>query len=66
MVLTPSNVIPCSTFRSLAEHGKKGFYEGAVAEAIVKAVNAKGGVFAREDLKEHATAFPEPIHTTYK
>ena len=61
-----NSYFPRRTFRLLAEHGKKGFYEGPVAEAIVKAVNSRGGVFTLEDLKAHETAFPEPIHTTYK
>jgi len=43
-----------NTFRELAKNGKKGFYEGKVAEAIVKAVQEKGGVLTLDDLKRHA------------
>ena len=42
------------TFRLLAEHGKKGFYEGEVAEAVVKVVEDLKGYLSLEDLKEHA------------
>lgn len=28
-----------ATFRSVAEHGKKGFYEGRIAEAIVECLS---------------------------
>jgi gamma-glutamyltranspeptidase/glutathione hydrolase len=38
-------------FKRLANEGKKGFYEGDVAEAIVNAVRKKGGVMSLEDLR---------------
>ena len=41
------------TFRSLAEQGKKGFYEGYVADAIIKVVSDQGGVLCHDDLKHH-------------
>jgi len=41
------------TYRLLAEHGKKGFYEGEVAEAVISAVQARGGVMSLGDLKDH-------------
>lgn len=43
-----------NTFRLVAERGKKGFYEGPVAEALVKVVKDLGGYITMEDLKEHA------------
>jgi gamma-glutamyltranspeptidase/glutathione hydrolase len=42
------------TFRSLAANGKKGFYEGRVAEALVKVVQDLGGYITLDDLKYHA------------
>jgi gamma-glutamyltranspeptidase/glutathione hydrolase len=41
------------TFRRLAQLGKKGFYEGPVAEAFVSAVSAQGGRHSLDDLKRH-------------
>lgn len=41
------------TYRLLAEHGRKGFYEGEVAEAIISVVQARGGVLSLRDLKDH-------------
>ena len=41
------------TYRELAEKGRKGFYEGRVAEEIVKVVKDRGGVLSLEDLKRH-------------
>jgi len=54
------------TFRALAEHGKAGFYEGRVAEEIVRVLESMGGVMTLEDLKNHYNTFPEPITTNYK
>lgn len=41
------------TFRTLAKGGKKGFYEGRIAEALVKVVKDLGGHLSLEDLKYH-------------
>lgn len=41
------------TLRFLAEAGKKGFYEGPIAEAIVKVVQDLGGYLTLDDLKNH-------------
>lgn len=42
-----------TTFRRLAEHGRAGFYEGPVAEAIVKVVQSLGGHLTVADLQRH-------------
>ncbi|KAJ0416117.1 nucleophile aminohydrolase [Aspergillus carlsbadensis] len=42
------------TFRALAAEGKKGFYEGRVAQEIVKVIQELGGYMTLEDLKYHA------------
>jgi gamma-glutamyltranspeptidase/glutathione hydrolase len=42
------------TFRKLAAEGKKGFYEGEVAEELVKVVQDLGGYMSLDDLKYHA------------
>ncbi len=54
------------TFREVAEHGKAGFYEGRVAEEIVKVLGDLGGTMTLDDLKSHRNTFPEPISTNYK
>ena len=43
-----------NTFRLLAKHGKKGFYEGPVAEALIKVVQDLGGHLTSKDLKRHS------------
>jgi len=50
-----------NTFRLLAKHGKKGFYEGEVAEQLVKVVSDLGGYLGLDDLKHHAENGSEPV-----
>ncbi|GAA5909709.1 hypothetical protein JCM6882_008470 [Rhodosporidiobolus microsporus] len=54
-----------SVFREVAEKGKKGFYEGRVAEAVVELIQSKGGVMTLDDLKNHTTTPVKPIHISY-
>lgn len=42
------------TFRTLAAEGKRGFYEGRIAQEIVKVMNDLGGYMTMEDLAYHA------------
>lgn len=53
------------TFREVAEHGKAGFYQGRVAQAMVDTSNALGGFMTLEDLAAHRSTFPEPISVNY-
>ncbi|KAL1614642.1 hypothetical protein SLS54_009612 [Diplodia seriata] len=50
-----------NTFRLLAKNGKKGFYEGPVAEALIKVVQDLGGRLTLQDLKKHAELGSEPV-----
>jgi gamma-glutamyltranspeptidase len=43
-----------------------GFYANQTGEAIVAALQQRGGVLAAEDLAAHRTAFVDPISTTYR
>jgi gamma-glutamyltranspeptidase len=43
-----------------------GFYTGPVADAIVEAIQSRGGVMAKEDLAAHHTLEVEPISTDYR
>lgn len=42
------------TFRSLADKGKAGFYEGRVADELIKVVSDLGGHLTLDDLKTYA------------
>ncbi|KAI9833600.1 MAG: hypothetical protein M1819_003553 [Sarea resinae] len=50
-----------NTFRLLAKHGKSGFYEGPVAESLIKVVKDLGGHLTLEDLKYHAKLGSEEV-----
>ncbi len=50
----------------LAEHGKPGFYEGRIAEALCDSVQAHGGVLSTADMKAHSSTFDDPIRTHYR
>jgi gamma-glutamyltranspeptidase/glutathione hydrolase len=54
-----------ATMRSLACHGKHGFYRGPIASAVVEAVRARGGLMDATDLESHASTFPDPVSTRY-
>ena len=41
----------------------KGFYEGVVAQDIVKSVNATGGVISEDDLKNYKVVWRDPLVT---
>jgi len=49
------------TFRLLAENGKKGFYTGEVAEAIVKVCKDRGGHLEHSDLQNHMEIGTESV-----
>ena len=60
------NVNLARTFREVVEHGKAGFYEGRIAEELVKVLEDLGGVMSLDDIKNHYSTFPKPITTNYK
>lgn len=49
------------TFRTLAKEGKRGFYTGPIAEAIIKATKDRGGFLELEDLQKHLELGSEPV-----
>jgi gamma-glutamyltranspeptidase/glutathione hydrolase len=51
--------------RLIQQQGRDAFYRGDIADAIVKKVQASGGVMTREDLAEFHPEWVEPISTTY-
>jgi len=54
------------TLRTLQSDGARAFYEGEVADAIVRASTRLGGVFSIEDLARHRTDVLPPVETTYR
>lgn len=52
-------------FKNLSEGDKEAFYEGEIAEAIVKVIQDAGGVMSLRDLASHSSRWEEPISTSY-
>lgn len=50
-----------NTFRALAKDGKKGFYTGRIAEALVKVIQDRGGLLELEDLINHMDLGSESV-----
>ena len=54
------------TLRKLAKGGTKEFYEGSIAEAIVKYSNENDGFLSMKDFEDHTSTWVEPISIDYK
>ncbi len=54
------------SLRAVASKGAAGFYEGAVADAIVATSREEGGFFCHDDLAGHQSDWVVPIHTDYR
>ena len=52
--------------RRIAKEGRKGFYEGEVAEDMVASLRALGGTHAMEDFAGVACDYTTPVGGTYK
>jgi gamma-glutamyltranspeptidase/glutathione hydrolase len=53
------------SLRLLARQGRKAFYEGEIARAIVAYGQEKGGFLTLEDLRAHTSDWVEPIWADY-
>ena len=51
---------------TIAEQGTRGFYEGAVAEKLAKAVRDAGGIMTADDLKSYQAILRAPVRGTYR
>lgn len=62
-----TNVPLAGVLRRLGERGaREGIYSGPVADAIVAALQSRGGVMSHADLAAHRTLEVEPISTDYR
>ncbi|MDB5808694.1 MAG: gamma-glutamyltransferase [Betaproteobacteria bacterium] len=55
-----------ATLEALAEHGRDGFYRGAVGQSLVSAVNAAGGVWRAADLTNYKIIERPPVRFSYR
>ncbi|MCA1805286.1 MAG: gamma-glutamyltransferase [Xanthomonadaceae bacterium] len=54
------------TLEALAEQGAAGFYRGPVAQRLVEAVRAAGGIWTRDDLEQYRVVEREPVQFRYR
>ena len=55
-----------ATLSAIAEQGPRGFYEGPVAEKLVKAIGDAGGTMTLDDLKSYQPVIRAPVRGTYR
>lgn len=53
------------TLETVAQNGSRSFYEGRIADSIVSAVRAAGGVMQREDLSRYRPVWRTPLRGTF-
>jgi gamma-glutamyltranspeptidase/glutathione hydrolase len=54
------------TLATIAEQGPRGFYQGPVAEKLVKTIADAGGIMTLEDLKSYQPMIRPPVHGIYR
>ncbi|HEY6257235.1 MAG TPA: gamma-glutamyltransferase [Xanthobacteraceae bacterium] len=54
------------TLEAIARSGPRAFYEGPIAEKLVAAVRAEGGIWTGDDLKRYQPLLREPVRGTYR
>ena len=54
------------SLKLIAKEGKKAFYEGEIAQAIVKEMQASGGLITLDDLAKYKPVIRKPIQGNYK
>jgi gamma-glutamyltranspeptidase / glutathione hydrolase len=55
-----------ATLSAIAEQGPRGFYEGPVAEKLVKAIGDTGGIMTLADLKSYQPVIRAPVRGLYR
>jgi gamma-glutamyltranspeptidase / glutathione hydrolase len=54
-----------TTLRTIAEYGPDSFYHGSLAQQIIQAIRADGGVMGESDLANYKAEWVEPIAIEY-
>jgi gamma-glutamyltranspeptidase/glutathione hydrolase len=55
-----------TTLAAIAEQGPSGFYQGPVAEKLVKAIDDAGGIMTLDDLKSYQAVTRAPVRGSYR
>ncbi|MCK5134463.1 MAG: gamma-glutamyltransferase [Bacteroidales bacterium] len=54
------------TLSVISREGKRGFYEGVVAESMVKGIAERGGTLTMNDFMSYEAELTVPLHGTYR
>lgn len=54
------------TLQAIANSGMRGFYEGPVAQELVRAVRASGGLWRKQDLSNYQVVERKPVQFIYR
>lgn len=55
-----------NTLKLIAEKGRKGFYEGPVADSIVAEMQRGGGIMTKQDLQNYQAVWRKPVVGSYR
>jgi gamma-glutamyltranspeptidase/glutathione hydrolase len=55
-----------ATLQAIAAKGASGFYDGEVAERLIAAIRANGGILTRDDLKSYRAEIRTPVRGSYR
>jgi gamma-glutamyltranspeptidase/glutathione hydrolase len=55
-----------ATLSAISTQGPRGFYEGPVAEKLVKAIRDAGGIMTSDDLKSYQATIRAPVRGSYR
>ena len=55
-----------NTLEAIAERGPSAFYTGPIAQAVVDAANAAGGIFSMADMANYRVSVRTPVVGTYR
>jgi gamma-glutamyltranspeptidase/glutathione hydrolase len=55
-----------ATLQAIAARGASGFYDGEVADKLVAAIRASGGILTRDDLKSYRAEIRTPVRGSYR
>jgi gamma-glutamyltranspeptidase/glutathione hydrolase len=55
-----------ATLSAISVQGPRGFYEGPVAEKLVKAIRDAGGIMTSDDLKSYQATVRTPVRGSYR
>lgn len=55
-----------ASLRAIASGGRDAFYQGAIADEIVRFSEAQGGFFSKLDFQDHTSEWVQPASTNYR